>query len=169
MTKAFSGHGPAAKPFPARRGAKARPRPIRAKDQVVFIADKTNVSMIWGQTTGLKYSDPDTLALRIGTNILGSGFTGRLMANVRDREGLTYGIYSAVMNDTHTDGDWRIVANFSPELLEKGIASTPRQLDEWYTKASPTQSWRAPGASLPAPTRSASPRVPAWPGQSSRC
>lgn len=116
---------------PAPTVARATPTD-RANDQVVFMADKTNVSMIWGQTTGLKYSDPDTLALRVGTSIFGSGFTGRLMANVRDREGLTYGIYSAVMNDTHNDGDWRIVANFSPELLEKGIASTKRQLDDWY-------------------------------------
>lgn len=113
--------------------APARARPTdTAREQVVFLADKTNVSVIWGQTTGLKYNDPETLALRVGTNILGSGFTGRLMANVRDREGLTYGIYSAVLNDTHTDGDWRIVANFSPELLEKGIASTRRQLDDWF-------------------------------------
>jgi zinc protease len=130
VTKAFSGWT-GGKPTPA--PARARPTDA-AKDQVVFIADKTNVSMIWGQATGLKYNDPDTLALRVGTNIFGSGFTGRLMANVRDREGLTYGIYSAVLNDTHTDGDWRIVANFSPELLEKGIASTQRQLTEWSTK-----------------------------------
>ena len=31
-------------------------------------------------------------ALRVGTAILGRGFTGRLMGTVRDREGLTYGI-----------------------------------------------------------------------------
>ena len=76
--------------------------------------------------------DPDALALRVGTNILGSGFTGRLMATVRDREGLTYGIHAAVMNDTVSDGDWRIVANFSPELLAQGLASTRRELEAWH-------------------------------------
>jgi zinc protease len=54
------------------------------------------------------------------------------MANVRDKEGLTYGIYSAVTNDTYADGDWRIGAQFAPELLEKGLASTKRQLTAWY-------------------------------------
>ena len=54
------------------------------------------------------------------------------MANVRDKEGLTYGIYSAVTNDTCADGDWRIGAQFAPELLDKGIASPKRQLPEWY-------------------------------------
>lgn len=102
------------------------------KDQVVFMADKTSVSVVFGQATGLRYSDPDALALRVGTAILGSGFTGRLMANVRDKEGLTYGIGSRVANDTFSDGDWRITATFAPALLEKGLASTQRQLKLWH-------------------------------------
>ncbi len=101
-------------------------------DRTVAMADKPSVSVIWGQPTRLAYRDRDTLALRVATNILGSGFTGRLMASVRDREGLTYGIYAAVMNDTSTDGDWRIVANFSPALLDQGLASTRRELEAWY-------------------------------------
>lgn len=102
------------------------------RDETVAMADKPSVSVIWGQPTRLAYRDADTLALRVATNILGSGFTGRLMASVRDREGLTYGIYAAVMNDTSTDGDWRIVANFAPELLAQGLSSTRRELDAWY-------------------------------------
>ena len=103
-----------------------------AAAKTVFMPDKPSVSVTWGQTTGLKYTDPDTLALRVGTAILGSGFTGRLMANVRDKEGLTYGIYSSVANDTFTDGDWKISATFAPTLLEQGLASTKRQLTAWY-------------------------------------
>ena len=103
-----------------------------AKEKTVFMPDKTSVTVTWGQTTGLKYTDPDTLALRVGTAILGSGFTGRLMANVRDKEGLTYGIYSSVANDTFTDGDWKIGATFAPALLDKGLASAKRQLLAWY-------------------------------------
>jgi zinc protease len=96
--------------------------------------EKTNISIIWGQATGLRYGDTDTLALRVGTAALGSGFTGRLMANVRDKEGLTYGIGSYVAGDTFVDGDWRIQGNFAPEMLEKGIASTKRQLTAWYSE-----------------------------------
>jgi zinc protease len=54
------------------------------------------------------------------------------MATVRDQEGLTYGIGARTGNDTFTDGDWRIIANFSPELLEKGLASTRRELKSWH-------------------------------------
>jgi zinc protease len=102
------------------------------RDQTVFMPEKTNVTVVWGQTTGLRYSDPDALALRVATATLGSGFSARLMANVRDKEGLTYGIGSYVSGDTFVDGDWRIQANFAPALLEKGLASTKRQLLLWY-------------------------------------
>ena len=119
----------APKPAPAKPGSVDA-----ARDQNVFMPEKTNVSIIWGQSTGLRYGDTDTLALRVGTAALGSGFTGRLMANVRDKEGLTYGIGSFVGGDTFVDGDWRISGNFSPELLEKGLASTKRELTAWYNQ-----------------------------------
>ena len=76
--------------------------------------------MILGQATGLRYRDPDALALRVGTAILGHGFTGRLMGTVRDREGLTYNIGAAVTEDSIADGAWDISASFAPALLEQG-------------------------------------------------
>ncbi|HVU22599.1 MAG TPA: pitrilysin family protein [Opitutus sp.] len=128
LTKSFTGWtGGADFIHPAKATATDAPQ-----DQNVFMADKTSVSVVIGQATGLRYSDPDAQALRVGTTILGSGFTGRLMSNVRDKEGLTYGIGSSVARDTFTDGDWHISATFAPALLEKGIASTKRQLDRWY-------------------------------------
>lgn len=102
------------------------------KDQDVLMADKTSVSVVLGQSSGLRYSDPDYQALRVATAILGSGFTGRLMANVRDLEGLTYDVGASLANDMFNDGDWKISATFSPALLERGIASTRRQLKLWY-------------------------------------
>jgi zinc protease len=111
--------------------AKATPTDA-SKDQTVFMPDKTSVSVVLGQTSGLRYQDPDYQALRVATAILGSGFTGRLMANVRDKEGLTYGIGSSLAHDTFTDGDWELTATFAPSMLEQGIASTKRQLTLWY-------------------------------------
>ena len=35
-------------------------------------------------------------------------------------------------NDMFNDGDWRMSASFAPDLLDKGIASTQRQLKLWY-------------------------------------
>jgi zinc protease len=98
----------------------------------VPLADKPSVSMILGQATGLRYKDPDALALRVGTAILGRGFTGRLMGTVRDKEGLTYNISSNVGDDTIVDGDWDISASFAPALLAKGVASARRELEKWW-------------------------------------
>lgn len=98
----------------------------------VEIPGKTSVSVVIGQGSGLHYQHPDYLAMRLGTAILGSGFTGRLMANVRDKEGLTYGIDAGLDGDSFNSGQWAISASFAPNLLDKGIASTQRQLDKWY-------------------------------------
>jgi len=111
----------------------AMPAALKAPSEVaVPLSDKPSVSVLIGQPTGLHYKDPDALALRVGTAILGSGFTGRLMGIVRDKEGLTYHIGAAMADDSIVDGRWDISASFAPALLEKGIASTRRELDRWW-------------------------------------
>jgi zinc protease len=99
----------------------------------VPLPEKTSVSVILGQATGLKYRDPDALALRVGTAILGRGFTGRLMGTIRDKEGLTYNIGAGVTEDTIVDGAWDISASFAPALLDKGVAATRRELQKWWS------------------------------------
>jgi zinc protease len=103
-----------------------------AQEVAVPLADKPSVSVIIGQPTGLRYKDPDALALRVGTAILGRGFTGRLMGVVRDKEGLTYNIDAAVADDSIVDGSWDISASFAPALLAKGLTSTRRELNKWW-------------------------------------
>ena len=98
----------------------------------VPLKDKPSVSVVLGQATGLRYRDPESLPLRVGTAIFGRGFTGRLMGVVRDREGLTYNIGAQIGDDSITDGDWSITASFAPSLLERGVASTRRELDKWW-------------------------------------
>jgi zinc protease len=101
-------------------------------DNVVFLAAKTSVTVLAGEATGLHYRDADSLPLRVGMAIFGSGFTSRLMSTVRDKEGLTYHIGASVADDTFNDGDWRINATFAPSLLDKGMASTQRELQRWW-------------------------------------
>jgi zinc protease len=130
LTKAFAGWtGGVALPeaLPATAGDSP-------KEQVVFMPEKTSVSVVVAQPSRLRYGQPDYQALRVATAIFGSGFTGRLMGNVRDKEGLTYGIGARLTNDTFNDGDWRISGTFAPNLLDKGIASTQKQLNLWYNE-----------------------------------
>jgi zinc protease len=106
--------------------------PLAASEITVPLADKPSVTMMLGQATGLRHSDPDSLALRVGTAILGFGFTGRLMGTVRDKEGLTYHIRASVGDDSVVDGAWDISASFAPALLSRGVASTRRELAKWW-------------------------------------
>jgi zinc protease len=129
ITKAFSGwSGGQDYVRPAKPAATAA-----ANEVTVPLADKPSVTMLLGQATGLRYIDPDTLALRVGTAILGRGFTGRLMGTVRDKEGLTYNISASVADDSIVDGAWQISASFAPALLSKGVESTRRELVKWWT------------------------------------
>jgi len=93
---------------------------------------KTSVSVVLGQASGLQHQHPDYQALRMGTAILGSGFTSRLVASVRDKEGLTYSVNAGLDGDNFNEGDWKITASFAPTVLDQGIASARRQLDVWY-------------------------------------
>jgi zinc protease len=129
VSKAFAGWtGGQDYVHPAQPAVATGPREIP-----VPLPEKTSVSVILGQATGLKYRDPDALALRVGTAILGRGFTGRLMGTVRDKEGLTYNIGAGVSEDTIVDGAWDISASFAPALLDKGVAATRRELQKWWS------------------------------------
>jgi len=116
-------------------GSLSAPATLRAGNtNLVRLAGKTSVSVLLGAPTGLKYRDPDALALRVGTAIFGSGFTGRLMSHVRDRDGLTYHIGAGLSEDTFSDGSWRVDASFAPQLLEKGLASTRHEVQLWWSQ-----------------------------------
>ena len=101
-------------------------------EQAVQLADKPSIAVLLGQPTGLRYRDTDSLALRVGTAILGSDFTSRLMSTVRARDGLSYGIRANVSDDSFVDGSWSISAAFAPPLLDRGLASARRELDKWW-------------------------------------
>lgn len=105
---------------------------LQDRSIAVEMPGKTSTVLLIGQATGLRYKDADTVALEVGTAILGSGFTGRLMHAVRDNEGLTYGISAGVGNNSFTDGSWQISGTFAPQLLDRGATSTQRELQHWW-------------------------------------
>jgi len=105
---------------------------VTPTDKSVNMPDKQSVSVIIGQTSGLKASDPDWPALHLATSVLGRGFTSRLVGTVRDREGLTYGIGAGMSGDTFLPGTWAVKATFAPTLLDQGLASTRREMDLWW-------------------------------------
>jgi zinc protease len=115
--------------------AKKAPALSAGRTEKVTMPGKTSVSLYIGQPSGLRYTDADRLALNMATSVLGSGFfSARLLDIIRNKEGLTYGIGAQLDNDTYTDGSWCIQGTFAPEILDKGLASTMRELRRFHEK-----------------------------------
>jgi zinc protease len=104
----------------------------KPEDLQVSIPGKESVIVLFGEPTGLHYADPDYLPLSVATNVLGYGFTSRLLATVRDTEGLTYSMQAELMGTGKLDRTWLVYGSFAPSLLKQGLASTHRELAKWY-------------------------------------
>jgi zinc protease len=81
---------------------------------------KTQADLVLG-SVGLRRSDPDYYALNIGDLIFGRlGLFGRLGANVRDKQGLAYYVYSGVEANLGA-GPWAVHAGVNPQNLDRAI------------------------------------------------
>tara|TARA_B000000475_G_scaffold206315_1_gene168427 strand:+ start:2965 stop:4224 length:1260 start_codon:yes stop_codon:yes gene_type:complete len=97
------------------------------------INDKTSADIFMGQTVELSESSKDYLSLMMGIYILGGNFSARLMQTVRDEQGLTYGIGSTLAGCSYgINGHWHTWGTFAPDLVDKGIASTLKQIKKWH-------------------------------------
>eukprot|EP01119_Soliformovum_irregulare_P021344 TRINITY_DN7085_c0_g2_i1.p1 TRINITY_DN7085_c0_g2~~TRINITY_DN7085_c0_g2_i1.p1 ORF type:complete len:893 (-),score=342.11 TRINITY_DN7085_c0_g2_i1:10-2688(-) len=97
----------------------------------VEIPDKTSCDVFFASTVGIDREHPDYIPLMIANYVLGGNFSARLMANVRDKAGLTYGIYSYIGGADFSDGFWAIWATFAPDLLTKGTEATLTEVSTW--------------------------------------
>lgn len=92
VAKAFAGWDDA--PVPARRSFSI-PEVRGTRVRVVNKPDLTQATMMFGHA-GIRHADPDFYAVTLVNYALGgSDFSSRLMAEVRARRGLTYGIGSS--------------------------------------------------------------------------
>jgi len=99
------------------------------------IPGKTSADLVTGHGIGIDREHEDYYPAMMSHFILGGNFSARLMATVRDREGLTYGIQSTTGGvDQGNDGYWYIWGTFGPKDLEKAKQSINKQLDLWYKK-----------------------------------
>jgi predicted Zn-dependent peptidase len=101
----------------------AAPTPPGRTD--VPLADRHNLDVRFGHALDLRRDHPDFLPVYVGNFALGGNFSARLMQDVRDRQGLTYGIGSALSGvAVEHGGHWRVAVSLSAANLERGIAAT---------------------------------------------
>ncbi len=95
------------------------------------VKGKTNVEVRMGALLALTPEDSDFLPLSFGIDVLGllGGFSGRLMSTVREKHGLTYGIYATpVIRDERTQAHWNVYTFFSAKDFNKGIIETNKEI-----------------------------------------
>jgi len=108
---------------------------VRARTHAADVRDavelerKANVDIILGRPTALLRAGPDFLAAAVANGILGqSTLSSRLGLQLRDREGLTYGVTSAFLAPGKIAGPWRVSVSVNPANVERAIASVREAL-----------------------------------------
>jgi len=108
----------------------------QAKRRVeVKLADKKSVDIVMGHPTPLKRTDNDFYAAKIANAALGQDtITSRLGQVVRDRAGLTYGIYSAFSDSAYGQAPWTVSLSVNPLNVDKAIALTSQVLADYLER-----------------------------------
>ena len=116
----------AAPPFP-QVTAKAAPG--------VFLAEKSDVTQTFfamGLLSGT-LRDPDYPALEVASNILGSGFTSRLMSQIRTKMGLAYSIGAGWGAAYDHPGTFRIVGSTKSSSTADALVAARVELEKMRT------------------------------------
>ncbi len=110
---------------------------IQSAHTFTTITGKTNVEVRIGNRLPITFLEKEYVPLSFGLTVLGKmgGFSGRLMSIVREKEGLTYGIYTKMSAPDITSlGHWNIFTFFTGKDLAQGLTSTLREIKKIVTK-----------------------------------
>lgn len=117
---------------------KAAPKPPKAKAASVRIPvpHKANIDYYAGCAVGITSDHRDYIPLMLGVNVLGiPGFAGRMMKALREREGLTYGVYAYMSGFERTlDGAITVWGTFAPRLFTRGREAIAREIETIVNK-----------------------------------
>ncbi|MGB8508192.1 MAG: pitrilysin family protein, partial [Pyrinomonadaceae bacterium] len=103
-----------------------------ARRDFVLLRDKANVDILLGSAVPLRRDAEDYYAAILANRALGeSTLSSRLGLQVRDREGLTYGIASRFRAPSLAAGPWYIAVSVNPGNVERAIESALSVLREY--------------------------------------
>jgi zinc protease len=118
----------------------AEPKPIEKNSQTghsLFIENPTSVqSTLKMGCEWVNRKHPDFTKLQVLNLALGGYFGSRLMRNIREEKGLTYGIHSSVESYLET-GVFYIETEINNELRETGLREIRHELDVLRTNLIP--------------------------------
>jgi zinc protease len=103
-----------------------------ARREFVIVRDKASVDVMLGSAVPLRRDAADYYAAVLANRALGeSTLSSRLGLQVRDVEGLTYGIASRFRAPTLAAGPWYIAVSVNPQNVERAIDSALKVLREY--------------------------------------
>lgn len=104
----------------------------------VEIPGKTQADFVLGRV-GLERNHPDYMTARLANTILGVfGMMGRIGDNVRERLGLAYYAYSALVTG-FMPGPWLAIAGVNPANLDKAIDATLEEIKRMRNELVPEE------------------------------
>ncbi len=106
--------------------------PAQAARIDVPIAGKASTDIAIGLPAAVKRTDPDYFAASLANAALGADtLSSRLGLEVRERNGLTYGITCSFENVTAGFAPWKITLSVNPENIEKAIGLVRKVVDDY--------------------------------------
>jgi zinc protease len=106
-----------------------------ARREFVIVKDKANVDVLLGTAAPLRRAAADYYAAVLANRALGeSTLSSRLGLQVRDVEGLTYGIASRFRAPSLAAGPWYIAVSVNPGNVERAIESALGVLSDYVSE-----------------------------------
>jgi zinc protease len=100
--------------------------------EIVLVKEKANVDILLGTAAPLRRDSKDYYAAVLANSALGeSTLSSRLGLQVRDQEGLTYGINSRFRAPSLAAGPWYVSVSVNPNNIEKAISSAVAVLRDY--------------------------------------
>ncbi len=106
-----------------------------ARRETVIVKEKANVDILIGSAAPLRRDARDFYAALLANSALGeSTLSSRLGLQVRDKEGLTYGIGSRFRAPSLAAGPWYITVSVNPQNVERAIESALKVLRDYVER-----------------------------------
>ena len=101
-----------------------------AESELVSVKDKANIDVYLGAAVPLTYEHELFLPYIVLNEMLGGrGFTSHLMMTIRERDGLTYGVYTVSSGfGGLAEGSFQVWATFSPQKYEESVKTLKKEI-----------------------------------------
>lgn len=111
------------------------PLPEKRSRLQIPLADKKSMDIVMAHPTELVRSNSDFYAAKLANAALGQDtITSRLGQVIRDKAGLTYGIYSNFSDTAFGSAPWTVSLTVNPANLERALRLVDKVVDDYLEK-----------------------------------